>query len=57
MTVQMVQETLNQVPGTDSRVTILGHIQRGGIPSALDRTLVRISKGFQLILSRVPFWD
>jgi 6-phosphofructokinase 1 len=40
VTVQMVQDTLNQVPGTDSRVTILGHVQRGGIPSALDRTLV-----------------
>lgn len=28
----------------DTRVTILGHVQRGGCPSAFDRILVRIRK-------------
>lgn len=27
--------------GFDTRVTILGHVQRGGTPSAFDRILVR----------------
>ncbi|MFW5803916.1 MAG: 6-phosphofructokinase, partial [bacterium] len=26
-----------QIPGLNSRVTILGHIQRGGVPSCYDR--------------------
>lgn len=28
--------------GFDTRVTILGHVQRGGTPSAFDRILVSI---------------
>lgn len=31
-----------QLPGIDTRVTILGHIQRGGSPSAWDRMLASI---------------
>ncbi|HBK68128.1 MAG TPA: 6-phosphofructokinase [Firmicutes bacterium] len=30
---------INEQTGRDTRITILGHIQRGGSPSALDRTL------------------
>lgn len=35
--------------GFDTRVTILGHVQRGGTPSAFDRILVsdNIFKSFQ----------
>lgn len=29
--------------GFDTRVTILGHVQRGGTPSAFDRILVNVS--------------
>jgi len=34
-----VAETIKERTGTDTRVTILGHIQRGGTPSAFDRIL------------------
>lgn len=33
------QLVVNQL-GFDTRVTILGHVQRGGTPSAFDRILV-----------------
>lgn len=34
-----VQELLAKRLGTDTRVTVLGHVQRGGAPSAFDRVL------------------
>ncbi|MEX0982786.1 MAG: ATP-dependent 6-phosphofructokinase [Bacteroidales bacterium] len=37
-TMQMAQE-LEKITGLESRVTILGHLQRGGTPSAADRLL------------------
>jgi 6-phosphofructokinase len=37
-TLQLSQE-LEQLTGLESRVTILGHLQRGGTPSAADRLL------------------
>ncbi len=36
---QVVVENLQQ----DTRITVLGHVQRGGSPSAFDRILVNIS--------------
>lgn len=36
---QLVIERL----GYDTRLTVLGHVQRGGIPSAFDRILVRVT--------------
>jgi 6-phosphofructokinase 1 len=39
ITVDDVRETLVQELGEDARVTILGHVQRGGSPSAFDRYL------------------
>ncbi len=36
---QVANELKEQCPNYDSRVTILGHVQRGGSPSALDRVL------------------
>lgn len=37
-TIQMAEE-LQMITGLETRVTILGHLQRGGTPSALDRLL------------------
>ena len=37
-TLQLTQQ-LEQLTGTESRLTILGHLQRGGTPSAADRLL------------------
>ena len=37
-TIQMAEE-LQKITGLETRVTILGHLQRGGTPSALDRLL------------------
>lgn len=41
---QVVVDKLNQ----DTRITVLGHVQRGGNPSAFDRVLV-INNQFKLI--------
>ena len=30
---------LEELPGVETRVTVLGHVQRGGTPSATDRVL------------------
>jgi 6-phosphofructokinase len=35
----LLSEELEELTGLESRVTILGHLQRGGIPSAADRLL------------------
>ncbi|WP_168119484.1 6-phosphofructokinase [Paenibacillus sp. HB172176] len=34
-----VSEQISEISGMDSRVTVLGHIQRGGTPTAADRIL------------------
>lgn len=36
----IVQEVLISKLNLDARVTVLGHVQRGGSPSAFDRILV-----------------
>lgn len=36
---EVEKEINNKFPGFETRVTILGHIQRGGAPSAMDRVL------------------
>jgi 6-phosphofructokinase 1 len=38
-----VKETLDKNMGVDCRITILGHVQRGGTPSAFDRYLGTVS--------------
>ena len=44
-TIQMADE-LQKITGLETRVTILGHLQRGGTPSAIDRLLAtRIGTG------------
>ncbi len=35
----MLSQKLEEMTGLESRVTILGHLQRGGTPSAADRLL------------------
>src|SRR5581483_4891246 len=39
ITSDYVQKALSQRLGEEARVTILGHVQRGGSPSAFDRTM------------------
>ncbi len=39
ITSQEVKETLERRIGEETRITILGHVQRGGYPSAFDRNL------------------
>lgn len=41
-----VVEKINQ----DTRITVLGHVQRGGNPSAFDRVLVSALDGAQFAL-------
>jgi 6-phosphofructokinase 1 len=36
---EVLAEELEQLTGLEARVTILGHVQRGGIPSPMDRLL------------------
>lgn len=43
---KVVVEKLQQ----DTRITVLGHVQRGGNPSAFDRVLVRRKKKKNFIL-------
>ena len=37
--IKVAEQVKSQVPEYDTRVTILGHLQRGGSPSAMDRVL------------------
>ncbi|MEZ4516008.1 MAG: 6-phosphofructokinase [Chloroflexota bacterium] len=39
ITAQYVREVLEERLGEDTRITVLGHVQRGGSPSAFDRNL------------------
>jgi 6-phosphofructokinase 1 len=47
-----LQSTLSKKYGLDSRLCILGHVQRGGSPSAIDRFLAS-SMGYQSVLSLI----
>jgi 6-phosphofructokinase 1 len=42
VTAERVRQVLEQRLGEDTRVTILGHVQRGGAPSAFDRNLATL---------------
>ena len=37
LSTQLIADTIQERTGEDARVTILGHVQRGGTPSAYDR--------------------
>lgn len=41
ITAEKVRETVVSQLNQDTRITVLGHVQRGGNPSAFDRVLVR----------------
>ena len=52
ITSQRVRDVLRERLGEDTRVTILGHVQRGGTPSAYDRwmsTLVGHAAAIEVI--------
>ena len=51
---EYVKEILSQRLGLDTRVTTLGHTQRGGRPCALDRILVIYSSG-SLLASLIDY--
>ena len=38
----LAERVKQEFPQYDARVTILGHIQRGGSPSAIDRIMLRV---------------
>ncbi|MCB0950278.1 MAG: 6-phosphofructokinase, partial [Mycobacterium sp.] len=42
ITAEHIKTTLEQELGEDTRITILGHVQRGGAPSAFDRYLATV---------------
>lgn len=46
MVKQVVVDNLKQ----DTRITVLGHVQRGGAPSAFDRVLVNKYLHFAIVL-------
>lgn len=41
ITAELVRQTVVSQLNQDTRITVLGHVQRGGNPSAFDRVLVR----------------
>ncbi len=47
---QYVKQVLEERLGEDTRITVLGHVQRGGSPSAFDRNLSTIL-GFHAVMS------
>lgn len=51
---QILAEKIEKITGFETRVTVLGHIQRGGSPSAFDRVLAtRFGiKAVELVLSK-----
>jgi len=42
ITAEMVKQVVVDNLKQDTRITVLGHVQRGGAPSAFDRVLVNI---------------
>lgn len=43
ITAEQVRQTVVEQLNQDTRITVLGHVQRGGNPSAFDRVLVNIA--------------
>lgn len=41
----------------DARITVLGHVQRGGNPSAFDRVLVREDKSYNRYISMIDHFS
>jgi len=53
---QYVKQVLEERLGWDTRLTILGHVQRGGAPTAFDRNLATLlgAEAVNVILSMAP---
>ena len=53
---QYVKQVLEDRLGWDTRLTILGHVQRGGVPTAFDRNLATLlgAKAVKVILEMEP---
>lgn len=45
ITAEKVRQTVVEQLNQDTRITVLGHVQRGGNPSAFDRVLVSRREG------------
>lgn len=50
ITAEIVRKTVVSQLNQDTRITVLGHVQRGGNPSAFDRVLVGI------FLTTISLW-
>lgn len=44
ITAEMIRKVVVDELNQDTRITVLGHVQRGGNPSAFDRVLVGVLK-------------
>jgi 6-phosphofructokinase 1 len=49
ITAELVKKVVVDNLQQDTRITVLGHVQRGGSPSAFDRILVRINIPFGIL--------
>ena len=54
ITSNAVKKVLEETLGHDTRVTILGHVQRGGKPSAYDRIMVCAPLSLSILLPPPP---
>lgn len=52
ITAEMIKKVVVDELAQDTRITVLGHVQRGGNPSAFDRVLVSLSLGFGTFTSK-----
>lgn len=64
ITAEMIRKVVVDELNQDTRITVLGHVQRGGNPSAFDRVLVSIPHiiniitfNYILICFRVAVWE
>lgn len=48
ITAEQIKKVIVDNLKQDTRVTVLGHVQRGGNPSAFDRILVSLTFNFSL---------
>lgn len=55
ITAELVRKTVVEQLNQDTRITVLGHVQRGGNPSAFDRVLVSVLLNFLLQFSHVEY--
>ena len=56
ITADYVKQVLTDRLGEDTRVTILGHVQRGGTPSAFDRNMSTVL-GWAAVEDRITSYN